>query len=182
MWHVVLATGQSLLPDPQEVADSIRHLPTVAVSDAYELAPWAQAIVAADEKWWLANPAARERDCEKWLANGQVAGVQRVPRLSLRIGSGSNSGLLGLDYWVRRGVNEVMLLGIDLRGTHYFGPHTKPKLRNTDPTRFETFKGQFAEYAKHMPKDVIVVNCSEISALDCFPKMTLNEALDLAAA
>jgi hypothetical protein len=177
MWHVVIATGQSLLPDPQAVADRVRYLPTVAVSDAYKLAPWAQAIVACDHKWWEVNPEARRFAGEKWCANGTPAGDVKRISWGGAIGTHTNSGLLGLDYWVRRGKTAILLLGIDLWGTHYFGPHTKPKLRNTDAARFAVFVEQFRAYAKAMPAGVTVVNCSPNSRLDLFEKMTLADVL-----
>jgi hypothetical protein len=88
----------------------------------------------------------------------------------------TNSGLLGLDYWVRRGAKRILLLGIDMQGTHFFGPHKV--LANTTPGRFAIFLQQFKVYAATMPADVEVINCSPISALDTFPKLSLDDALD----
>ena len=173
-WHVVLATGESLLPDPQAIADRVRHLPTVAVNDAYRLAPWAAALVACDGKWWQEHSAALEFAGERWCANGVARGVGKISRHGA-IGSQTNSGLLGLDYWVRRGARAVLLLGIDMRGTHYFGPHVK--LRNTSAGRFDFFRAQFRAYAQQMPPGVEVVNCSLDSALDVFPKRALDDVL-----
>ena len=173
-WHVVLATGESLLPDPQAVADRVRHLPTVAVSDAYKLAPWAQALVACDGKWWNTHPDAMRFAGERWLANGTARGVARIKAGGV-ICTQTNSGLLGLDYWIRRGAQRVLLLGIDMRGTHYFGPHLT--LRNTTPAWFEVLLAQFAVYAKQLPPGVEVVNCSLDSALEVFPKRALDDVL-----
>lgn len=170
---VVLATGQSLLPDPQAVADRVHELPVVVVNDAFRLAPWARALIACDPNWWQRNPEARAFSGEKWTA-GSVSGIPRIRAPG--IFTNTNSGLIGLDYWVRNGAKRILLLGIDMRGTHYFGRH-KSGLSNTDPSRFEFFIAQFAVYAKQIPRGVTVVNCSPESALDLFPKMTLDEAL-----
>jgi len=173
-WHVVIATGASLLPDPQAVADSVRHLPTVAVSDAYKLAPWAAALVACDGKWWAENPEALRFAGERWLANGSARGVEMIKRQG-PICTQTNSGLLGLDYWIRRRARRVLLLGIDMRGSHYFGPHAR--LRNTTPARFEFFCAQFDAYARWIMPGVEVVNCSPDSALETFPKRALADVL-----
>jgi hypothetical protein len=71
-----------------------------------------------------------------------------------------------------------LLLGIDMRGDHYFGRYTNG-CANTVPFRFAFFINQFVDYAKRIPAGVEVVNCSLDSALECFPKMSLDEALAL---
>ena len=173
-WHVVLATGESLLPDQQAVADRVRELPVVAVSDAYKLAPWAAALVACDGGWWKEHPDALRFAGERWCANGDARGVERI-KAQGPISTQTNSGLLGLDYWIRRGARSVLLLGIDLRGSHYFGPHAK--LRNTTPARFEFFRAQFEAYARWVMPGVEIVNCSLDSALETFPKRALADVL-----
>ena len=53
---VILAPGESMSRD---LADSVRHLPTIVVSNAYELRPDAMALVANDAAWWRAYQQAR---------------------------------------------------------------------------------------------------------------------------
>jgi hypothetical protein len=169
----VIATGASLLPAPELVARKVAHLPTVAVSDAFRIAPWAKALIACDGKWWRANFDALRFPGEKWCANG----VQMVPRYPQRrcIGTTTNSGLLGIDCAIRLGADRVLVLGVDMKGTHYFGPHRT--LPNTTPKRFAELIEQFENYARQCSAEVI--NCNRDSALDVFPKMTLDEALAL---
>ena len=169
----VIATGESLKPDPAAVVARVRHLPCVAVGNAYELVPWAKAVVACDLTWWQKHPQAKSFPGEKWSAN-TVPGVQRMRGSGIY--SNTNSGLLGLMYAVGQKPECVLLIGIDMRGTHYFGPYVNG-CKNTEPSRFEFFIGQFADYAKRIPPVVEVVNCNPDSALDVFPKMTLDEAL-----
>ena len=172
---VVLATGASLLPDPARVFAKVRHLPCAAVNDAYLLAPLAQALVANDVAWWRAHPEALAFPGEKWLGSGRTHGVQRMPPAPA-IFTNTNSGLLALHYWVQRGADRIILLGVDMKGSHYFGAH-KHGLGNADAKRFALFLGQFADYAKRLPHGVRVINCSLGSALEVFPKMALDEAL-----
>lgn len=169
----VIASGQSVT---QADADRVRDLPCVAVSDGFKLVPWARALVACDSNWWRETPGAKQFPGERWCANG-APGVPRIYSPNPCICTQTNSGLLGLDYAVRKGATRVLLLGIDMHGTHFFGPHNSKRMRNTTPARFEFFREQFAAYVREMPTGVAVVNCSPISALTCFPKMTLDEAL-----
>lgn len=161
----VLATGPSM---SQAVADSVRgKCGVVAVSDAYRLAPWADALASNDRVWWLHHVEALKFAGPKFTS-GTVDGVEKMSHRG-----GSNSGLLGIRVAMRLGATRVLLLGYDMGGTHYFGPHPEP-LKNTLPARFEIFKQQFARF-EH--PGVEIVNCTPDSALTCFPRMTLQEAL-----
>lgn len=74
---------------------------------------------------------------------------------------------------VELGAARVLLLGFDMRGAHYFGPHRAP-LKNTDAARFEKFKRQFAAYR---PPGVEIINCTPGSALSCYPLGQLEDYL-----
>jgi len=154
----ILATGSSM---SQSVADSVRgRCSVIAVSDAFRLAPWADALVSSDPQWWRANPDALNFAGDKYRAKRQedVANVHGVAAPS-----GSNSGLLALIVAEMLGATKALLLGYDMGGTHFFGPHTKG-LMNTTASRFETFKKQFARWKTEMD----VVNCTTGSALHCY--------------
>lgn len=156
----VLATGPSM---SQEVADSVRGLPTVAVSNAYELAPWADVLVSSDRSWWTHNPSAKDFAGEKFcgLCIEPPTGVEKFAGAM----TGSNSGLLALQVAVSKGATRVLLFGVDLGGSHYFGEHPSP-LKNTRPERYAVFQKQFAGY---QPKGVEILNCSPESALKAYP-------------
>lgn len=172
MTNVVIASGQSVT---QAMADRVRHLPTVAAGDGYQLAPWARAIVACDRGWWMEKSKHLDSYAgERWSPDPHPGPFDCIHPLR-NINTNTNSGLLGLDYWVRRGAKRILLLGIDMQGTHFFGRHEK--LQNTPPGQFAIFIWQFDRYAGQMAKDVEVINCSPISALTCFPKMSLDDAL-----
>lgn len=161
----ILATGPSLTP---EAVARVRHLPCVAVSDAYRLAPWACALVSADKAWWRVH-IPDFAGTRYTLAD--VPEVEKVTDLAM----GSNSGLLACHIAVTRlGAKRLLLLGLDMQGSHFFGRHPEP-LKNTKPERFEQMKKQFANWA---PKRVEVWNCNENSGLTCFPRMTLDAALN----
>lgn len=156
----ILASGPSM---SQEVADSVRGLPTVAVSNCHELAPWADVLVSSDRSWWTHNPKALDFAGEKYigLCIESPKGIIKFAGAQ----SGSNSGLLAIQVAVSKGATRVLLFGVDLGGSHYFGEHPAP-LKNTKPERFETFQRQFAAYH---PKGVEILNCSPASSLKAYP-------------
>ena len=159
----VLCTGESLT---QEDVDYCRgRCKVIAVSDAIYMAPWADALVSYDKGWWKAHKPAYEGP--KYHCH--VEKVEGVEMFLPRVG---NSGTLGLALAERMKPEKILLLGADLQGTHFFGPHTKQGLRNTSAMQFKTMAKQYERF-KHLP----VVNCSPISALECFRKGNLRDEL-----
>jgi hypothetical protein len=137
----------------------------VAVSDAIYLAPWADALVSYDKGWWWAHKPKYEGP--KYHCH--VEKIEGVEQFDSRPG---NSGCLGLAVAARMNPEKILLLGADLKGSHFFGKHTKPGLRNTQQHQFTNMKRQFAAF-KALP----IVNCSPDSALTCFRMGTLREEL-----
>lgn len=168
MIAAVLAPGPSLT---SAQADAVRGCYTVAVSDAWRLAPWAQELCSADAAWWHANPDAMgfqglRKCCAPYFQD--VPGVTRSEEPS-----GLNSGLFGLQCAVRAGAAKVLLLGFDMQGSHFFGPHPAP-LKNTTLERFAQFRQQFARFRA---PGVDVVNCTPGSALEFFRRGELAQEL-----
>lgn len=164
MIYAVLASGESM---NQEVADSVRgKCKVIAVSDTWQLAPWADALVSADAGWWRVKAPKFE---------GPRYTMANLPDMEkIDAPMGTNSGLLGVMVAVKLGATKVLLLGVDLHGTHFFGNHPLP-LRNPKPDRMEIFKRQFAEYK---PKGVQIFNCNEKSSLTCYPMARLGDHLE----
>lgn len=167
MTWAILATGPSM---SRALADSVRSVKTIAVSDAFRLAPWADALVSADRKWWTANPDARQFAGQKYMAMRDLD--DQVERVNTSI-NGINSGLLALHVAVKLGAKRILLLGFDMHGGHFFGPHAEP-LSNTTEKRFEVFKRQFAAYR---PAGVEILNCTPGSSLNCYPMANLEDVL-----
>lgn len=180
----VLATGPSM---SQEVADSVRELPCIAVNDAFRFAPWAAILYAADRRWWDANPEALRFAGVKMSAPGGPGGVVNTilqsgavgfdPRPS-RVRSGGNSGYQAVHVAIHTGAERILLLGFDMHGTHFFGPHTKQvngrALGNPSPEKFKTWIERFGAL-RHRGAEI--VNCTEGSALDAFPMASLGEVM-----
>lgn len=168
LWFL-LGPGPSMNRD---LAERVRGNKVCAVGNAYELAPWADVLVANDVKWWQKHSDAHKFAGRKFTAN-QIRGVERVKPNTF--GSISNSGVLGLDVLRNEGATKVVLLGFDMHGTHFFGPYTNG-CTNTSDKRREVHKQQFAQWAKKNPS-VEVVNATEGTHLKCFPIVRLDEVL-----
>lgn len=175
---VVLATGPSM---SQELADYVRQhheqgrCKTVAVSDSYRLAPWADALVSNDRNWWDCHRDARNFAGKKFASVALPGGVQALPREGT-FGGGLNSGLQGLRVAKLLGATKILLLGFDLsaeRGAHYFGAHPHP-LKHTTTKRFAKHVEQFNKW-----HGVPVINCTPRSALKRFPMSTIEQQLPM---
>lgn len=154
----------------QEIRESCK---VVAVSDAFRLAPWAEALASTDAAWWKANPGALHFSGRKFGVIMDFQGVTGVE--SMPVDTGTNSGLLGVMVAVKLGAKRVLLLGLDLHspGEHFFGRHKLP-LKSTSQQQMEVFKRQFARYR---PRGVEIINCTPGSALECYPMATLEDCL-----
>jgi hypothetical protein len=163
--YAILAPGESM---DRALADSLKHLPRIVVTRAYELAPGAEALVANDQNWWNEHKDALAFAGRKFSTNpAQRTPIERVPKTPL-IQTATNSGLLAVHVAITLyGATRVELYGFDMRGSHYFGVYKN--LPNTKPERFEVFKSQFERYAQALPPGVEVINCTPGSALLCFP-------------
>jgi hypothetical protein len=170
---VVAATGSSL---SQEDLDYVRgKCKLVVISDAYRLAPWADALVSYDAAWWNHHKEALAFEGDKVSAR-TVHGVKRWMHSEME--NGCNSGLMGMYYAKGAGASRIILLGFDMHGTHFFGKHPEEingketRLKNTPPQRFEVFKKQFRRFY-----GCEVINCTQGSALDCFKIRPLRDVI-----
>jgi hypothetical protein len=156
---VLLAPGPSM---SQGLADSFRGRVAGAVGNCYELAPWADFMAAQDRKWWGKYPEAKGFPGRKFSCNA-IDGVERV-----KGPPNWNSGVVALYAAVHViGATRILLYGFDMHGSHYFGPYTNG-LGNTLPARRNTHLCQYRAWAMKHPH-IDVLNCTEGSALDCFP-------------
>lgn len=164
----ILASGPSM---SQEVADSVKSFRVIAVSNTYQLAPWAEILVSNDKTWWTNNPEAKSFEGEKFCGL-TIEPPKEVQKFQGAM-TGSNSALLALQIAVSKGAKRILLLGVDLQGNHYFGDHPAP-LKNPTQARFDVFQKQFAGFR---PKGVEIFNCSPDSALKAYPFAEVKDFL-----
>lgn len=179
----VLASGPSM---SQTVADQVHvaGIQAIAVNTTFQLAPWAAVLYAADSAWWRNTPGALEFrglkvSCEEVLGVERLMSAGRVgytddPALVYTF---SNSGAQAIQIAAKAGARRILLLGMDMKGGHWHGAHPAP-LRNTHPELYAIWRSYLPTLATALQeRGVEVVNCSPTSAIDCWPKAPLEEAL-----
>jgi len=199
VWCCV-ASGPSLtLEDVEALQGRARVL---AVNDSYRMAPWADALYAADLKWWHVHHAKAAPDFDGRMytidpgdannpfigrqlyglkvwrqdrADRAQTGLSQVPGV-LRLGGLSGYQAINAAYlW---GAKVILLLGYDMQVTrgqlHWFGNHPAG-LANTDDYGKRIKHFATIEPAKY---GIEIVNCSRETALNCFPRLPIDEALE----
>lgn len=129
---------------------------------------------------WSVSEGAREEFGTHW-----VYGHPRAGGLSTSPGSincGKNSGYQSLGLMHLFGVARVTLVGFDMMDTggrsHWHGDHPLGKLGNGGRDRFPSWRREMTAIAADLKKaGVVVVNASRQTALKCFPRLSLEEAL-----
>jgi hypothetical protein len=183
---VVLASGPSLTDEDIEVvrqwreAGDSRHV--IVTNTTYQSALWADAVFFHDFKWW----AKYRRDVLKRFQGERVTvcSVQSPHVCRLRppmFSAFGNSGAGAISLAIYAGAAKVIALGIDCvkdgGKRHHFGDHP-PGLGNAKslpkwPNHFKRLAG----YAQQ--KGVEVINASRKTALECFDRQPLEDALCL---
>jgi len=183
---VILAGGPSL---SQSDVDLTKDQIVIAINDCYQIAPWATYHYFCDKKWWDWH---KDREDYKsfqgiritqdvidepgvFKVNGKhEQGLSESPEV---IHYGSNSGFQALNIAVLMGASRILLLGYDMKVSksgknHWFGHHPDKIVSN-----YPAWWSNFSVAADQLKGKVEVINCSPDTALQCFPKMRLIDAL-----
>lgn len=193
--HVaILASGPSLTVEQCESVRAWRDAKpeqrkAVAINNTFQRAPWADLLYACDATWWRVHIAGVRESFhgELWTqdeAAHREFGIrrvesQRLPGLGKRPGvihQGGNSGYQAINLMWQAGASRCILLGFDMRGTHWHGRHVG--LPNTTEWLFKLWAKDFARLASDLEAEGFeVVNCNPGSALECFRKSDLGVEL-----
>jgi hypothetical protein len=88
---------------------------------------------------------------------------------------GFDAGSSAINLAALFGATEIVLLGMDMCGGRWVAKHHKPVIPQKE---FDRHLGGLRAMAPELAKDGIrVVNCSPMSAIDCFEKRPLKEFL-----
>lgn len=173
----------------------------IAINASYAIAPWADVLYVADcqpFRWyWEHGPKGYEHVPMRSFAglkfsltrrSGQWSGVQVLKcgsedGLSLdptRLCLGMNSGYQAINLAVLLGATRILLLGYDMtvtkEGKEYWHEQHPHKKRSP----YKTFRRLFPSIVEPLKKaGVSVINCSRHTALECFPRMPITEALPM---
>lgn len=170
-----IASGPSLRAEDCQLIEAA-GLPAIAVNSSWKAARFAQVIYAGDPDWWHQYGKEIDIPAERWTHNQNAAQTLGIKSN----GKGSsvlNSGYRAIELAIDLGATRVLLLGYDCSvaaGTHWHGDHAKTK--NPDPSRCAVWLNQFARLDM---RGTQVINCSRETALTCFPRMRLEDALCL---
>lgn len=142
----------------------------------FRAAPWADALYAIDVPWWK-----RYADEVKATFRGECFSATARPGVA-RAGCPhhDNSGAAAVSLAAHRGALRIVLIGYDLQltggQTHSHGDHPAG-LGNAGS--IAKWPPLFAALAARMKSlEVEVINATRETALRCFPRTTLEQALD----
>lgn len=188
---VILGSGPSLDDDQCEAVRRWRGgaRRVIAINNTFRKAPWADVLYACDEPWWLVHHVDVKQmfHGEQWSQDERAirfGGIkhiesQRLPGLGKRPGiihQGGNGGYQAINLAYQAGARRIILLGFDMKGTHWHGKHVG--LPNTPDWLFERWKENFVVLAKDLKEEgVEVINCSPGTALQAFEKQELAPVL-----
>ena len=191
-----MASGPSLCAEDAKLVRQWRKETggtVCVVNTTFRMAPWADVLYACDGGWWrvygdevLEKFQGRKycyadisRKYNATKING-IAGVGGLNPKPDHINTGGNSGHQAIHLARNEGAKRVILLGFDFAFTggqaHWHGNHPQP-LGNA---------GSIKTWVPHMRKlaadlkaeGVEVINSSRHTALDCFERRDLTDALE----
>lgn len=196
---VCVASGPSLTAADCEIvrqAHAAARCRVIVVNSSFVSVPFADVLYAGDFAWWVHYE--RQLKAKKWTAfHGErwscsqsaasryklnfIAGYQGpgISRNKGRIHLGGNSGYAAVSLAVEFGAARIVLLGYDMQRTgnrsHHHGDHPAP-LGNGNA--FPSWVRRFGVAAKDLEKlGISCVNASRATALTCFKRQTIEEAL-----
>jgi len=177
----------------------------IAVNDAYKLVPFADVLYGCDWWWWQKRKMVPEFDGLKigltyegitGLPYSGWAGSKEKDQLSYQLAStgkegleledkravrtGQNSGYQAINLAVNLGADRIILLGFDMKSgkdkEHFWGDYEDHP--NPNKGLYKSWLKNFKTMVKPLEKaGVQVINCTEGSALKCFPMCELERAI-----
>lgn len=182
---VCLGTGPSLTQADVEACRD--RVPVIAIKDAIQWAPWAEVLYCGEERWWqhygptLTFPGRRytvHPQCGAWATVLKGTGATGLELTPTGLRTGKTSGYQAINLAVHLGARVVVLLGYDLQPgpdgrSNFCGSH--PYAKKAPPYGFAPVFRELVEPLRAI--GVRVLNASRATALTCFPRLALAEAL-----
>lgn len=158
----------------------------MAINTSFRRAPFADVVYGCDSRWWDVYGKEVGETCthsEFWTQDAKCKGIKRIeshPSKGLNrqkgvINQGNNGGYQAIGLAYQAGSKRIILLGYDMKGGHWHGDH--PAGLNSK-ANFDLWIRNFEELAKDLKEEGIeVLNATPKTALHCFPKIELEQAL-----
>ena len=187
---VILATGPSLTP--ADVAYCQDRARVIAIKDSIQLAPFADVLYACDGKWWrhygdglrdYRGPRfALDADAGRWATVLRNTGEQGLETDPTGLRTGRNSGYQAINLAVHLGFRRLVLLGYDNQPgpqeqRNWFGPRPSSYWLALPAWHESIARGWPSMVAPLQALGVTVINATRATALACFPRLSLEEAL-----
>ena len=172
----VIASGPSLNKKDCDLIQQA-NLPAIAVNHSWRLARFCDVLYAGDACWWDEYGAEVDIKAERWTCTRMAA--QKHGINLHKIAGSYNSGSRAIQFAIEQGAARVVLLGFDCsldNGVHWHGPHDKTK--NPEKLKLRLWHRYFRQVAvQAKARKVEVINCSRMTALNCFPIRDLESVL-----
>lgn len=186
---LIAASGPSL--DAADIVLARDRARVVAINNTWTLCPWADLLYGCDVAWWEREGEGYGREARRgfhglMISGQQVSGLrQAAPAKINELFGGendllcSNSALQAAKLIALWGVRRIVLTGCDCRGpgAHWHGRHPLALGQSKAHTLARWRKGFAAAAPVFIARGVEIINASRESALDCFPRATMPEAL-----
>jgi hypothetical protein len=182
----VAGSGASLT---EEVANVCSCYRSIAVNDAHRRLPFADVLYGCDAEWWNYYKGVPGFKGEKWSAhcssmspklecaarhNLRLVRATQAHGFSLRpdlIHFGSNSGFQAINMAILWGATKIVLVGFDMKGTHFFGEHPMALVNTGTMWPFLLVYFDTAP----APPGVQILNATPGSALTKYPSVDIKE-------
>lgn len=159
------------------------------------LCPWADVVYGCDGPWWEnKNGLPNFKGTKLAHDTGVCATYKDIHKIEVRdhnrmlfddpgvIGSGGNSGFQALNIAAQFGAVKILLIGFDMHaanGVHWYGRNAGRNMRNPRDHDYVGWRNALNRESAVLRKmGIDVVNASPDSALVCFPRMSIDDALN----
>ena len=186
---VICASGSSLTQRQLPMVADVKRL---VVNNTWEIFPEADVLYACDFLWWKINYDRVAMNFAGQLWTQDRASAERWPRIKclrnearpglgqagIRTNGNGGAGAINLAYLF--GCRRILLLGFDMKlgpngERHWHADHPKPLVQNQT---FEEWRHKFQAIAKDLKAAKCeVINCTPGSALEAFPRSTIEKEL-----
>ncbi len=168
----------------------------IAIKKSVELVPFADVVYGCDAPWWRSVQGLMKFQGLKLAYDRGVCGSEygirkvEIPEPASndllfgetgRIGAGGNSGFQALNLALQFGAERILLIGFDMHGRsgeHWYGRNNWSMCSNPTEDNYWRWRKAFERAAPVIAaRGAEVINTSTISDLNCFPKLSIERAL-----
>ena len=187
---LIAASGPSQRREDLDLAHGRAKI--MAINSTWQITPFADVLYACDNSWWQCPDLLYGQHAIREFCGLLVSGsshTTQVRRIAHRevseavygvnFGDGGNSAYQALNIAAMWGADRILLTGVDCMrpGEHHHGHHPPP-LANSREKTIDNWLKAFDKIAPLLvARGVEVINCTRVTALECFPRARLEDVL-----